>query len=111
MFAATPDPPYVAVMFTALLNDGQADYFPLAEKMDRLAAQQAGYLGIESTRNAEGLGITISYWRSSADAWAWRQQAEHAAVRALGRERFYAKFVLRVAEVHRQESGGTEVGA
>ncbi len=111
MFAATPDPPYVAVMFTALLNDGHADYIPLAEQMEELAQGQPGYLGIESARNAEGLGITISYWRSAADAWAWRQQAEHAAARAIGRKRFYAKYVLRVAEVHRQESGGTEVGA
>lgn len=111
MFAATPDPPYVAVIFAAALNADQADYEVLADQMVQLAVQQPGYLGVESVRDSAGFGITVSYWQSVQDAWAWRQQAEHTVVRTIGHERFYRKFVLRVAEVQRQESGGTETGA
>ena len=48
------------------------------------AATQPGYLGLESTRGADGFGITVSYWRSEADILAWKRNAEHAIARPLG---------------------------
>jgi hypothetical protein len=60
--APTPEPPYTAVVFTSLRTDGDRGYAAMAERMDRLAAEQPGYLGIEAARDADGLGITVSYW-------------------------------------------------
>jgi heme-degrading monooxygenase HmoA len=58
-------------------------------------------LGYESTRGADGFGITVSYW-SSLDAIArFRAQAEHALAQEAGRDRFYATYDLRVARVER----------
>ena len=70
MFARTPEPPYVAVLFTNRRTPGDEEaYGRAAERMVELAAEQPGYLGVESTRDpATRLGITISYWRDEATA-------------------------------------------
>ena len=73
-FAHTPAPPYYAVIFTSLRTEGDQGYGAMAERMVELAAQQPGFLGVESAR--EGLGITVSYWADLASIAAWKQNAE-----------------------------------
>ena len=103
--ARTPEPPYYAVIFTSQRSTADAaGYAAMAERMATLAAQQPGYLGAESARDAHGLGITVSYWRSEADIAAWKAQAEHLEAQRLGHERWYAGFELRVARVERAYS-------
>ena len=103
MIAATPAPPYVAVLFTSLRTDADdAGYDAMAAEMERLGAEQPGYLGIESARGADGLGITISYWRDADAARAWKAVAEHLGAQRLGRERWYRAYRVRVAEVVRE---------
>lgn len=102
LFARTPKPPYYAVIFSSLrAPDGAAAYAATADRMVELAAQQPGYLGVESTRDADGFGITVSYWRDEASILAWRNQIEHTAARKRGRAEWYAQFELRVARVER----------
>jgi len=61
-FAATPKPPYFAVVFTSQRTaDDPEGYELMAERMVELAAQQPGFLGIESARSDDGVGITVSY--------------------------------------------------
>ncbi len=60
--ANTPKPPYYAVIFSNHRIDGDNGYAEMADRMAELAAQQPGYLGMESAR--EGLGITVSYWET-----------------------------------------------
>lgn len=103
MFAALPSPPYVAVVFTSQrTDDDAAGYADMADKMDRLAAAQPGYVGIESARDTSGFGITVSYWATDADATAWKRVADHLGAQRLGRERWYSQYVVRIAEVRRQ---------
>lgn len=104
-FAVTPAPPYYAVIFTTRRTAGDAGYAETAQRMDALAAQQPGYLGIESTRDADGFGITVSYWESEAAIAGWRRQAEHVAARELGRSQWYQHYELRVAKVERAYAG------
>lgn len=101
MIAATPEPPYVAVIFTNRRRDGDHGYAEMAERMDRLAARQPGYLGIESVRDTMGFGITVSYWATETDAVAWRDVAEHREAQALGFSTWYDALATRVAVVHR----------
>jgi heme-degrading monooxygenase HmoA len=103
MLAITPPPPYTAVIFTSIRTAADAGgYDETAAEMDALAATQPGYLGIESARDpATRLGITVSYWRSDADAAAWKQVAEHLVAQAHGRERWYERYAVRVATVVR----------
>jgi heme-degrading monooxygenase HmoA len=99
---ATHSPGTVAVIFIAQrTNDDSAGYAAAALAMERLAAEQSGYRGIDSVRGADGLGITISYWASDAAAKAWRDHPEHKAIRDQGRGRWYSHYNLHVAEVTR----------
>ncbi|MEZ5273969.1 MAG: antibiotic biosynthesis monooxygenase [Ilumatobacteraceae bacterium] len=102
MFAATPPPPYTAVIFTNRRTAADPEgYDAMGERMEQLAAEQPGYLGIESVRGADGVGITISYWATEADAQAWRGVAEHREAQRMGMEQWYQWFTTRVATVHR----------
>ncbi len=98
--AATPAPPYTAVIFTSLRTDGDNGDDAMAVRMNELAARQLGYVGVESAR--EGVGITVSYWATEADAAAWKRVMEHAEAQRLGRELWYEKYVVRIATVTRE---------
>lgn len=90
----------VAVIFIALRTDeDDAGYAAAAARMEALAVEQPGYLGVDSARGADGLGVTVSYWADAASAKAWKANAEHAEVRDMGRERWYAHYRLIVASV------------
>ncbi|WP_110684951.1 antibiotic biosynthesis monooxygenase family protein [Salinicola aestuarinus] len=99
-FAATPEPPYYAVIFTSLMSDDTQGYAAMAERMLELAAQRPGFLGVESAR--ETLGITVSYWRDRDAITAWKQDIDHRHARQLGRERWYAAYRVRIAYVERE---------
>ncbi len=102
MIAATPEPPYLAVIFSNQRTDGDQGYGAMAERMVELAREQPGFLGVESARDAEGFGITVSYWEDEASVTAWKAQADHAVAQRLGWDRWYADFQLRVCRVERQ---------
>ena len=101
-FAQLPKPPYYAVIFSSRRNgrDEPGD----TEAADRLFArvqQQPGFLGAESTRGADGFGITVAYFDTEASIRAWRDHDEHVAARARGRADWYEHFELRIARVER----------
>jgi heme-degrading monooxygenase HmoA len=105
-----PDPPYYAVIFTSQRTAGDHGYGDMAERMVALAAEQPGYLGVDSSRGEDGLGITVSYWRSAEDIAAWRRHAEHKIARDSGRSDWYAHYTLRVAKVERAYAWAREDG-
>ncbi len=99
MIAATPTPPYTAVIFTSLRHGGDDGYAAMAEQLVALAEQQPGFLGLESAR--DGVGITVSYWIDDSAALAWKQVSEHLVAQQLGKQRWYRDYQVRVATVHR----------
>lgn len=100
LLAKTPAPPYYAVIFSSLRTDGDKGYAAMAARMVELAAQQPGFLGIESAR--EGIGITVSYWESLDAIKAWKAHAEHLEAQRRGHAEWYSAFRLRVAKVERE---------
>ena len=106
MLARTPEPPYYAVIFTSLRTPDVEGYDDMSAKMIEMAAQQPGYLGVESARGEDGLGITVSYWESEEAIANWRANAEHRVAQSEGRERWYSEFVTRVAKVERVRTFG-----
>ena len=103
--AQTPRPPYTAVIFTSIRTDGDHGYDAMSARMEELASQQPGYLGIESAR--DDVGITVSYWVDDAAARAWKQVAEHVVAQQLGQDRWYASYRVRVATVTREYGAPT----
>ncbi|MGW2242576.1 antibiotic biosynthesis monooxygenase [Streptomyces hirsutus] len=88
-------------MFTAVRTAGDDGYGETAEQLLEPAAEQPGFLGVDSARGADGPGITVSYWRDEESIAAWRDHAEHTPARAHGRDHWYASFSLHVAKVER----------
>lgn len=86
-YMATLPQSSIAVIFIAQRTaDDEAGYADAAPAMVALAEQQPGYRGMDSTRGADGLGVTISYRASDTDA---------------GRDRWYAHYSLHVGEITR----------
>jgi heme-degrading monooxygenase HmoA len=105
-FADTPPPPYWVVVFTSQRTaDDEAGYAAAADRMVELTRQSPGFLGIESARAADGLGITVCYWDSEDAIAAWRANLEHAEAREKGNARWYERYELRVARVERAYGG------
>ena len=100
--ARTPQPPYFAVVFTSVRTArDDAGYAATADRMVELATQQPGFLGVESVRGDEGVGITVSYWESLDSIRHWRENAEHRQAQSLGKSQWYERFHLRICRVER----------
>ena len=97
--------PYYAVIFTSTFNDNQAGYSEMAEKMENLAKQQNGYLGIDSARNE--IGLTISYWESLEAIKNWKQESEHIQAQLKGRQEWYSWYNVRICKVEREYEFGS----
>ena len=107
--ATTPEPPYYAVVFTSVrkgMPETDAAYARTATEMERLAREQPGFLGIESARDAAGVGITVSYWASLEAIAAWRAHGDHRIAQRAGRTEWYGAYALRVCKVEKASAFG-----
>jgi len=101
MTTPLPAPPYYAVIFSSTRTPGDAGYAAMAARMAELAARQPGFLGIESARDADGVGITVSYWDSEEAIRRWKADVDHLEAQRRGRSDWYADYTVRVARVER----------
>lgn len=95
-------PPYYAVIFTSLKSELDDGYGDMADKMLALAAEQDGFLHVDSVRDESGVGITVSYWRDLTAIARWKQQAEHLEAQRLGREKWYSHYNVRICKVEHE---------
>ena len=91
--------PYFAVIFTSIRTAEDSGYGAMADAMVNSAAEQPGFLGVESAR--EELGITVSYWQSLEAIAAWKQNSAHLVAQRLGRENWYEAYKTRICRVER----------
>lgn len=104
MACPLPGPPAgaIAVIFLSARNSADPEgYAAAADAMERAAAQRDGYLGIDSIRDAAGVGITLSWWRDETAALGWRDDPDHARIREAGRAVWYDWYRVIVATVDR----------
>jgi len=100
MIVTNLKPPYYAVIFSTILTNDISSYIEMANKMEELAKEQNGYLGIESARSE--IGITVSYWKDEYSILAWKSNLEHQEAQKLGKEKWYKKYQLRICKVERE---------
>ncbi|MCP4470001.1 MAG: antibiotic biosynthesis monooxygenase [Gammaproteobacteria bacterium] len=105
--AKTPTPPYYAVIFSSLRSDDIDGYAETAARMVELAAQQPGFLGVESVR--EVLGVTVSYWSDLDSIKRWKSNSEHQLAQKMGMDKWYSSYKIRIARVERDY--GNEIKA
>jgi heme-degrading monooxygenase HmoA len=92
----------LAVIFTSARMPGDDGYAQTAEEMLELAAAQPGFLGVESARSEDGVGITVSYWADEASIRRWREQADHVAAQRAGRTVWYRAYKVRICRIERE---------
>ncbi|MDR6178172.1 MULTISPECIES: antibiotic biosynthesis monooxygenase family protein [unclassified Pseudomonas] len=98
-------PDCVVIAFISQRADEDPDYERTAARMLELAQAQPGFLGVESVRGADGLGITLSYWVDQAAVAAWGAHPEHRQAQRLGHERWYRWHDTRVMRLLSSRSG------
>lgn len=91
--------PHYAVIFTSTLKSEAKGYNEMALKMETLAKQQPGFLGISSARNK--IGITVSYWETEQAILDWKANLDHLQAQKLGKQAWYASYKVEVAKVER----------
>lgn len=99
--ALLPAPPYCAVIFIARRTPVDEGYADTAARMESIAKNQPGFLGIESIEQGDGLELTISYWKDEQSIFDWKHNLEHLDAQRQGREKWYEGLEIRVARVER----------
>ena len=91
--------PYYAVIFTSSQTENTKGYSKIADKMEKLAKQQIGFIGVDSVRNE--VGITVSYWESLEAIKSWKKQSEHLQAQLKGRNHWYSWYNVKICKVER----------
>ena len=77
---------YIVTFISRLRSGIGAQYKKLAHDMEVLARQQPGFLDMDSVRNSDGDGITISYWETLEAIKNWGKHPDHLkAQKKIGR--------------------------
>lgn len=92
--------PYYAVIFTSTQTEYVEGYCEMANKMEALAKQQKGYLGIDSAKN--DVGITVSYWETIEAIKNWKANTKHLFAQQKGREQWYNWYNVKICMVERE---------
>jgi len=101
---AVTNPPSGSIAVIFISGRSSADvvgYEEAARDMADAASARDGYLGIDSSRDEQGFGITVSWWNSHAAAQAWRDDPHHTRIRERGRAIWYDWYRVVVATVER----------
>jgi heme-degrading monooxygenase HmoA len=92
---------YAVIFSNQLREQGDVFYTQLSTNLRELAKKQDGYIGLESYRNSDGSGVTISYWKTQEDVLNWKKNSEHLVAQHYGREKAYEHYRVQVCEVLR----------
>lgn len=95
-------PPYYAVIFTSIRTAEDQGYSEQSVKIEELAKEQEGFLGIESARDE--IGITVSYWRSLEAIHNWKKNVDHLYAQEKGKATWYQEYKVRIAKVEKEYS-------
>ena len=94
----------IAVLFEAWPAEGEkAHYLELAETLRPELDEIDGFVSIERFESLAEPGklLSLSFWRDETAVAAWRNRPTHRAAQALGRERVFSAYRLRIAQVVR----------
>ncbi len=92
-----------AVIFTARLADIDGDYSAMAAQLRELALAEFDCREFRASCE-DGQEIAVSLWDSLEQIRAWKAHPLHARAQALGRERWYKSYNVKVVEILREYS-------
>lgn len=94
----------IAVIFEVTPAPGRKqEYLDLAAELRPQLEAFDGFVSIErfASLSDENKILSLSFWRDEDSVRAWRRHEGHRAAQSRGRERVFADYRLRVAEVWR----------
>jgi enamine deaminase RidA (YjgF/YER057c/UK114 family)/heme-degrading monooxygenase HmoA len=95
------EPPYYVAVFTTVRTQDQSGYSETSTRLEDLAKDVPGYLGMDHAQTPGGLGITVGYFRDADALTEWRTDTEHLAAQKRWRDEWYQSYTLHVAKVER----------
>ena len=94
----------VAVIFISQRTHVDENYSEINDKLEALAAKLSGFIKVESCRDKDGYGISISYWKTMEDAVNWKEVPYHKIAQEAGKDKWYESYSVDVCEVKRSYS-------
>ena len=94
----------IAVIFEVWPKDGHLDeYLDIAHGLRPELEKIDGFISIErfTSMYEEGKLLSLSFWRDEDAVKTWREQIDHRAAQARGRNELFANYRLRIADVLR----------
>ncbi|WP_105720152.1 antibiotic biosynthesis monooxygenase family protein [Cronobacter dublinensis] len=101
----------IAVLFEAqALPQAQQRYFDLAAGLKPLLANAPGFIDLERFQSlaAPDRFLSLSWWESEEAVRQWKGNLMHQAAQQEGKERIFAHYRIRVAQVLRDYSSDTK---
>src|SRR3954452_22366311 len=96
----------IAQFFEVQAKEGQADrYLDLAASLKPFLEAMGGCLFIDRFRSLSRRNLPLSYqiWQDEGSMIAWRVDAKHHTVQETGREKVFADYRIRIAQVIHEE--------
>ncbi|EOV9618879.1 antibiotic biosynthesis monooxygenase [Cronobacter dublinensis] len=101
----------IAVLFEAqALPQAQQRYFDLAAGLKPLLADTPGFIDLERFQSltVPDRFLSLSWWESEEAVRQWKGNLMHQAAQQEGKERIFAHYRIRVAQVLRDYSSDTK---
>ncbi|ELY2856988.1 antibiotic biosynthesis monooxygenase [Cronobacter dublinensis] len=101
----------IAILFEAqALPQAQQRYFDLAAGLKPLLADAPGFIDLERFQSltAPDRFLSLSWWESEEAVRQWKGNLMHQAAQQEGKERIFAHYRIRVAQVLRDYSSDTK---
>ena len=99
--ANTPNPPYIAAIFTAKRSEVVEGYDKMNELTFREVESIDGFLGYEAFHDENGFGVNISYWRDLNSLQRWKDNPLHQVAQKRGKDAWYSHYRIRICRVER----------
>lgn len=91
----------IAVIFTSQRTKYTEGYQEFNEELEKIAEALPGFIQQDSVRDANGYGISISYWKDEASARAFKQVPVHMEAQQKGKTHYYEWYDVKVCEINR----------
>ena len=91
----------IAVIFTSQRTQYNEGYAEFNERLEAIAEELPGFIKQDSTREASGFGISISYWKDEETAKEFKKVTVHIEAQQKGRSHFYEWYDVKVCTVGR----------
>ena len=86
------------VIFKATVAELDDEYFRTAEKLKELAIEKYGCQNFVSVTEGDE-EIALSYWQTRQQIRDWKNDPEHRAAQARGRDKWYKSFSVEICEI------------